>query len=149
MQALDVVRDIIERNVEKGLLPNFQKGLMDFEHLYNTVGINGIFETMKFFGYTTVDEFGNTFYTEDAMRFGKEIFDTIHSKTKEFASNKNYMVNVEQVPGETCAARFMQADKLLYRSDVVDVLPLYGNQWIPLGIKTTLKERVRICDPSV
>ena len=145
MQALDVVREIIERNVEKGLLPNFQKGLMDFEHLYNTVGINGIFETMKFFGYTTVDEFGNTFYTEDAMRFGKEIFDTIHSKTREFASDKNYMVNVEQVPGETCAARFMQADKLLYRFDVVDVLPLYGNQWIPLGIKTTLKERVRIC----
>ena len=33
MQALDVVRDIIERNVEKGLLPNFQKGRMDFEHL--------------------------------------------------------------------------------------------------------------------
>jgi anaerobic ribonucleoside-triphosphate reductase len=26
-----------------------------------------------------------------------------------------------------------------------NILPLYGNQWIPLGIKTTLQERIRIC----
>ena len=38
-KALDVVRHIIQRNVEKGLLPNFSKGLVDFEHLYNTIGM--------------------------------------------------------------------------------------------------------------
>ena len=38
-KVLDVVRYIIERNVEKGLLPNFSHGIVDFEHLYNTVGI--------------------------------------------------------------------------------------------------------------
>lgn len=27
----------------------------------------------------------------------------------------------------------------------VDLLPLRGNQWLPLGVKATLKERVRIC----
>ena len=62
-KALDVVRHIIRRNVEKGLLPNFSKGLVDFEHLYNTIGVIGIYETMKTFGYTRQDEFGNTFYT--------------------------------------------------------------------------------------
>ena len=145
MQALDVVREIIKKNVDKGLLPNFQNGLMDFQHLYNTVGLNGVFETMKFFGYVSYDEFGNAFYTDDAMKFGKTIFEVIHQVTKDFSKDKDYIVNVEQVPGETCAARFMQADKLLYRDKVVDILPLYGNQWIPLGIKTTLKERIRIC----
>ena len=145
MQALDVVREIIKKNVNKGLLPNFQNGLMDFQHLYNTVGLNGVFETMQFFGYVSYDEFGNAFYTDDAMKFGKTIFEVIHEATKDFAKDKDYIVNVEQVPGETCAARFMQADKLLYRDKVVDMLPLYGNQWIPLGIKTTLKERIRIC----
>lgn len=39
LKILDIVRHIIRRNVEKGLLPNFQDGLMDFKHLYNTVGI--------------------------------------------------------------------------------------------------------------
>ena len=33
--ALDAVRHIIERNVEKGILPNFTYQLIDFEHLYN------------------------------------------------------------------------------------------------------------------
>ena len=36
--ALDAVRHIIRRNVEKGILPNFTYGLVDFEHLYNTIG---------------------------------------------------------------------------------------------------------------
>lgn len=39
LKILDVVRHIIKRNVEKGLLPNFSYGLIDFEHLYNTVGM--------------------------------------------------------------------------------------------------------------
>lgn len=38
LKALDCVRHIIKRNVEKGLLPNFSHGLVDFPHLYNTIG---------------------------------------------------------------------------------------------------------------
>ena len=38
MKVLDCVRNIIRRNVEKGLLKNFSLNLVDFEHLYNTIG---------------------------------------------------------------------------------------------------------------
>jgi ribonucleoside-triphosphate reductase len=38
----------------------------------------------------------------------------------------------------------MKKDKLMYPESVIDDLPLYGNQFIPLGIQTTLAERVRI-----
>lgn len=143
-KALDVVRHIIERNVEKGLLPNFKHGLVDFEHLYNTVGIMGVYETMKSFGYTREDEFGNVYYTEDADRFGKKIFEVIHRTKDQFALDKDYKINLEQVPGESCAAKLQGADEMLYPERVVKDLPLYGNQFIPLGIKTTLKERIRI-----
>lgn len=145
MKVLHVIRSIIKRNVEKGLLPTFQEGIIDFEHLYNTVGLNGIFETMKYFGYTYEDEFGNTFYKEDALKFGKIIFDTIHKAIKDFSADKDYMINVEQIPGETAAVKFLQANKILFKKEAVQDLPLQGNQWIPLGIKTTLKERIRIC----
>ena len=97
-KVLDVVRHIITRNVEKGLLPNFSKGLVDFEHLYNTIGFIGIYETMKTFGYTKQDEFGNTFYTEDADRFGKKIFEVIHRTKDQFVLDKNYKMNCEQIP---------------------------------------------------
>ena len=144
LKALDRVRYIIQRNVEKGLLKNFSLGLVDFEHLYNTIGFIGIYETMKTFGYTFIDEFGNTFYTESAEKFGKKIFDVIHTVKAEFASDKNYQINCEQIPGESAAAKLMKKDKFFFPETVVDDLPLYGNQFMPLGIKTTLQERIRI-----
>lgn len=98
LKALDCVRYIIQRNVEKGLLKNFTLGLVDFEHLYNTVGFTGIYETMKKFGYVKVDEFGNTFYTKQAEKFGKKIFDVIHNVSDTFKLDKDYMINCEQIP---------------------------------------------------
>ena len=144
LEALDCVRHIISRNVEKGLLKNFTLGMVDFEHLYNTIGFTGIYETMKTFGYVRVDEFGNTYYTEAAEKFGKKIFDVIRNTKDVFGLDKDYMINTEQIPGESAADKLMKKDKLLYPNTVVDDLPLYGNQFIPLGIQTTLQERVRI-----
>lgn len=144
LKALDCQRHIIQRNIEKGLLPNFTHKLIEMKYLYSTIGILGIYETMKTFGYTREDEFGNTFYTEDALLFGKKIFKVIHNVKDNFMLDKDYKINLEAVPGETMAARFQKADELLYPDKVVKDLPLYGNQWIPLGIKTTLVERIRI-----
>ena len=143
-QVLDVVRHILKRNVEKGLLPNFTKGIVDFEHLYNTVGVIGVYETMKTFGYTYQDELGNTFYSEDADRFGEKIFKTIHEVKDDFMKDKDYKINLEQIPGESAAAKLLKADRFFYPETVVEDLPLYGNQFIPLGIKTTMAERIRI-----
>ena len=143
-KALDIVRNIIKRDVEKGLLPNFSKGLVDFEHLYNTIGFIGIYETMKTFGYVEVDGFGNSFYTEKADAFGKKIFQVIHNAKESFALDKDYKINCEQIPGESAAAKLKRADEMLFEDTVVKDLPLYGNQFIPLGIKTSLQERIRI-----
>lgn len=144
--ALDAVRHIIERNVQKGILPNFDYGLIDFEHLYNTIGFIGIYETMKKFGYIRVDEFGNTYYTDKASSFGQKIFKTMRTVADSFIANWccDYQINTEQIPGESAAAKLMKKDKFFYPGAKVYDLPLYGNQFIPLGIKTTLQERVRI-----
>ena len=144
LQALDIVRGIIRRNVEKGLLKNFTLGLVDFEHLYNTIGFIGIYETMKTFGYTKRDEFGNTFYTPEAEEFGRKIFDVIHTTKAEFIVDKDYQVNCEQIPGESAAAKLIKKDKFFYPRKTVSDLPLYGNQFMPLGITTTLQERIRV-----
>lgn len=144
--ALDCVRHIIRRNVEKGILPNFSYGLIDFEHLYNTIGFIGIYETMKKFGYIKKDEFGNTFYTEQASAFGEKIFKTMRQVADEFKKefDCDYQINTEQIPGESAAAKLMKKDKFFYPKAKIYDLPLYGNQFIPLGIKTTLQERIRI-----
>lgn len=146
VRALDIVRNIIKRNVEKGLLPNFSYKLVDFEHLYNTIGFIGIYETMKKFGCTTIDRFGNVCYTDEAAEFGKQIFDTMRGVADKFIADNHcdYMINTEQIPGESAAAKLMSKDKFFYPDAEIYDLPLYGNQFIPLGINTTLKERIRI-----
>lgn len=144
LQMLDCQRDIIKKNIERGLLTNYDDGLIDLSTQYSTIGVMGIYETMKTFKYTYKDEFGNTFYKDEAFEFGKKIFDTIHAIKDEFITYKDYSVNLEAVPGEACAVKFLMADSMLFPEKVVTDLPLYGNQFIPLGIKTTIQERVRI-----
>jgi ribonucleoside-triphosphate reductase len=146
LKVLDVVRNIIKRDVEKELLPNFTYGLVDFGHLYNTIGFIGIYETMKRFGYVKKDKFGNNFYTDEASIFGEKIFKVMRRVADEFINyyNCDYMINTEQIPGETAAAKLMKKDCFFYPNANIYDLPLYGNQFIPLGIKTTLQERIRV-----
>ena len=144
LEALDCVRHIIERDIEKGLLPNYTKGLVDLKNQYNTIGVIGIYETMKTFGYVYQDELGNSFYKDEAYNFGRKIFKVIHNTKDNFILDKDYMVNVEAIPGEQAAVKMQKADELLFPNKVVKDLPLYGNQFIPLGIKTTLQERIKI-----
>ena len=145
LKILDAQREIIKRNVDKGLLPSFSNGLVDFEHLYSTVGINGIYEALKTFNYTKIDEFGNTYYLPEAYTLGRRIFNVIRNCIDNFSLDKDYKFNIEQVPAEQAAAKMQAADKFLYPELVVEDLPLYGNQWIPLGIKATILERTKIC----
>lgn len=143
LKVLDRVRGIITRNIEKGLLPNYTYGLMHMKNQYNTIGINGLFEALDHFGMIKRDEFGYASYTEDGLKFAQELLATINATKDEFASDKDYMINVEQVPAERCAAILMEKDKLLFPDERYE-LPLYGNQWIPLGIKCTMNEKIRL-----
>ncbi len=143
LKALHAVRHIIKRNAEKGLLPNYTLGIINLKSQYNTMGIIGIYEALQRFGYTYKDEFGYTFYSEKGLDFAEEIFRLLNSVKDEFASDKDYSINIEQIPGERAAAVLMQKDKFFYPDEPYE-LPLYGNQWIPLGVKTTIQEKIRL-----
>ena len=143
VQVLDRVRHIIERNIEKGLLPNYTYDLIHLKNQYNTIGIVACWEAVKYLGGVYKDEFGNWNYTEYGLNFAKEILNKIHEAKNKFISDEkiDYQINIEQVPAERCASILQEKDKLLYSNGVYD-LPLYGNQWIPLGEKTTLFDKL-------
>lgn len=143
LKTLDCIRSIISRNVDKGLLPNYSKEVMSMDSQYNTIGIIGIYEALQRFGYTYKDEFGNTFYSNDGVNFAKNILKTITDVKNKFTEDKNYQINIEEIPAERAAAILMEKDKFFYPNEKYE-LPLYGNQWIPLGIKTTLQEKIRL-----
>ena len=142
LDVLDVVRHIIVRNVEKGLLPNYSRGLIEIKNQYNTCGINAMHEAIKELGMITHDSFGNEIYTEEGLNFACKILDVINEIKDEYAKNKDYSINVEAVPGERCAAVNFTKDKLLFHKELADTL--YSNQWVSLATQTTLNERIRL-----
>lgn len=143
-KVLSVIRHIIERNIDKGLLPNYTHGLIHLKNQYNTIGIIGVYETLKKFGLTHKDELGYTSYTDEGMAFAKRILATINECKEAFRKREDsdYMINVEQVPGERAAAVLQEKDQQLFPNEDYE-LPLLGNQWIPLGVKCTLDEKIR------
>lgn len=145
LKVLDRIRHIIQRNVEKGLLPNYELGVINMDSQYNTVGIIGIYEVLQHYGMTYQDEDGNTFYSDEGVEFAKNILKTIHDEIDSFRKEEavSYMINIEQIPGERAASILMEKDKIFFPDEAYE-LPLYGNQWIPLGVKCTLQEKIRL-----
>lgn len=142
MKALDVVRHIIQRNIEKGLLPNFIDGGMEMDKMFCTVGFLGLYEAMEIYGYINTDEFGNKSYSDDGIIFASKIFDTMNHNKEEFVKDKDYKINLESVPGESAAVKLAAKDRLLYGEEKTH--EILSNQWIPLTAKCTIKEKVRL-----
>lgn len=133
----DVVRNIIRRNVEKGLLPNYSYNLMKFNRQFNTIGINGLWEAAKKFNYAVQDEFGYWDYTDEGIEFASKVLDVINEVKDSY--NFDYSINVEQTPMENGAIKVAKKNSILYgTSDYIT-----GNQWIALKDKATIKARTR------
>lgn len=95
-KTLDIVRHIIKRNIEKGLLPNYQDGAVEMDKQYSTMGILGLFEVIDEFGYTKTDEFGYVSYTDEGIAFASKIFEVLNEVKDSFA--EDYSFNIESVP---------------------------------------------------
>ncbi len=96
IKTLDVIRGIIIRNVEKGLLPNYTKGLVDIKNQYNTIGINAMYEVIRHFGLIEEDSFGQLSYSQEGLDFAGEIMDLINEVKDSYEFD--YSINVEAVP---------------------------------------------------
>ena len=137
-KTLDRVRYIIQRNIEKNLLPNYCDGGVEMDKQYCTVGILGLYETMEKFNYIDTDQFGNKFYSEKGIDFADKIF-AILNETKDSFTDE-YSFNIESVPAEQAAVKLCAKDNILF--DVHDNF-IYSNQWIPLTEKCTINEKIR------
>ena len=138
-KTLDIVRHIIKRNIEKGLLPNYCDGGIEMSKQYCTLGILGLFEVVEAFGYIARDEFGNSYYTEEGIELADKIFKVLNEVKDNFTDKFSY--NIESVPAERAAVILCQKDNLLYERDEKFI---YSNQWIPLSEQCTIQEKLRL-----
>lgn len=139
VKALDAIRVIIKRNVEKGLLPNYTYGLIEMDKQYNTLGITAMYETLNDFGYIDTDEFGNKSYSEKAFAFSKRILDRINTLKDSYKFD--YSINVECIPAERANVVLCNKDNEIYQDNQYFI---YSNQWIPLIEKCTVDEKIKL-----
>ena len=138
-KALASMRYILKRNIEKGLLPNYQDGAVELDKQFCTIGGIGMYEVMDLFGLIKSDEFGNKSYSDEAVEFATQILDTINDVKDHFECD--FTFNVEMIPAENCAGVICQADNLIYEQNKYYI---YSNQWIPLTEKCTIQEKCRL-----
>lgn len=138
-KALSSMRYILKRNIEKGLLPNYQDGAVELEKQFCTIGGIGMYEVMDLFGLIETDEFGCKSYSDEAVKFTTEILDAMNEVKDNFECD--FTFNIEMIPAENCAGVICQADNLLYEQNKYFI---YSNQWIPLMEKCTIQEKCRL-----
>lgn len=138
-KALTSMRHILKRNIEKGLLPNYQDGAVELDKQFCTIGGIGMYEVMDLFGLINTDEFGNKSYSDEAVEFASQILDTMNDVKDHFECD--FTFNIEMIPAENCAGVICTADNLLYEQNKYFI---YSNQWIPLMEKCTIQEKCRL-----
>ena len=138
-KALTSMRHIIQRNIEKGLLPNYREGAVELDKQFCTIGGIGMYEVMDLFGLINTDELGCKSYSDEAVVFATKILDTINEIKDTFECD--FTFNLEMIPAENCAGVICQADNLLFEQNKYFI---YSNQWIPLMEKCTIQEKCRL-----
>lgn len=138
-KALYSMRHIIERNIEKGLLPNYQDGAVELDKQFCTIGGIGMYEVMDLFGLINTDELGCKSYSDEAVEFATQILDAMNEVKDGFECDFSF--NIEMIPAENCAGVICQADNLLFEQNRYFI---YSNQWIPLMEKCTIQEKCRL-----
>ena len=138
-KALYSMRHVIKRNIEKGLLPNYQDGAVELDKQFCTIGGIGMYEVMDLFGLINTDEVGCKSYSDEAVEFATKILDTMNEVKDNFECD--FTFNIEMIPAENCAGVICQADNLLFEQNRYFI---YSNQWIPLMEKCTIQEKCRL-----
>lgn len=138
-KALYSMRHVLKRNIEKGLLPNYQPGAVELDKQFCTIGGIGMYEVMDMFDLIDEDEFGYKSYSDEAVKFANDILDTINDVKDNFECDFSF--NLEMIPAENCAGVLAKADNLLHGPTGYEIL---SNQWAPLTEKCTIQEKCRL-----
>ena len=139
--------ELLKKLINKKLLPLYNYNLMSLEDQFATVGINGVYESIKILGGITEGVAGVS-YNEKGFEIAEKMFKVITDENDKTNDIYGYMANVEQIPGESAAVKLNKKDRLFFGNRFVDSLlgkdySVYGNQWIPLRENTTIFNRIK------
>jgi len=128
--------EILKRRIDQGFL-QFYNPLKWFSlsRMFSTIGIIGVYEMCYFMGLDIRDPNGT--------QFVKDVLTYIEKFAASLSQQTGNPFNVEEIPGETVATKFVAKDKVLFGNEKIP-FELYSNQYIPLILESSLPERINL-----
>ncbi len=126
-------RKIVKKRIDNGNHPLYDKGFINLNTQYSTVGVNGFNEAIEIMGYDIT--------TEEGVEFGLKIINSINETNREYQARYKVSHNCEQVPGESMSVKIAEKDKILGYQNKYDI---YSNQFIPLITKADMLDRIKL-----
>ena len=136
-KILKAHKSLIKKLSDAGLHMFIKNGWIRLDRMFSTFGIIGIYECSEIFR----EKFGNGRDIEGIIL--KFMNDSVRFVSRELG----IAGNIEQIPGESFAVRFADADRLVFGEDVFNKYiksPLYSNQFAPLWSDVDVWERLAI-----
>ncbi len=152
-KVLDRMRVRYEKSLKFGLMPLASIYLGHLNFHYSTIGLVGLPEAAaNFLRNPKLWEEINEKNVEEALKFMKNTVSFINQILKEWEVKDGVLYNVEEVPAESVAYRFAQADKKLFSKEyekgeicipTYNGTPFYSNSIVPYYSLVPLIDRIK------
>jgi ribonucleoside-triphosphate reductase len=120
--SLETKREIVEKNMEGGLLPYTKRYLGTLKNHFSTIGPVGMNEAC-------LNLLGEDIASEEGKRFAVETLQFMRAKLSDFQEETGHIYNLEAVPAEGTSYRLSRIDKRKY-PDIITAgkgVPYYTN----------------------
>lgn len=125
-------RDLLQKEIDLGILPLYSLNFMELEKQFSTVGLIGFYEAMDILGLNILED--------SNLKYAKQVINFMNDRNEQFSQEDKCLYNLEQIPGEACAIKLAQKDNLLYGMDY----KMYSNQVCPLVKNVPLTKRIKL-----
>ncbi|MFW6013964.1 MAG: ribonucleoside triphosphate reductase [Candidatus Nanoarchaeia archaeon] len=106
-ESLEKKRLMVERNMEKGLMPYTKRYLGTFDNHFSTIGLCGMNEAC-------VNLLGEDISTSAGKKLALETLEFMKDKCLEFQNETGNLYNLEATPAESTSYRFARLDKEIH-----------------------------------
>ncbi|MDZ7672047.1 MAG: ribonucleoside triphosphate reductase [Halanaerobiales bacterium] len=157
-ESLEIKRKVLENLTEQGLYPYSKFYLKDikkrfdeyWKNHFNTIGINGMNESM-------INFMGKDLTEKEAQEFTVEVMQLMKDRMQDYQTETNNLYNLEATPAESTSYRLARLDKQRFGDNIVaanedrikenDAEPYYTNSThLPVGYTEDIFDALEIQD---
>lgn len=143
-KALEHKREIVQANIDHGLLPYTKIYLGNLDGHFSTIGLVGAHEALLNMGIE------GGIVSEEGRRFAIRILEFMRKRCMEFQERTGHLYNLEATPAEGVSYRFAKHDRERYPEIITagKEVPFYTNSTqLPVDHKLGLAEALRHQEP--